>query len=276
MNVSVMKSGMNSGMNSGMTNASLRMAGGLFFISCAFASAFSPAVAVEISPSLDPAPRIQPLVPGVENPASLTPSDRLQRRLESLVRERDQRIRELMDQRQHLRPATAAPENPALEEPLRERDQAHLDLRRALENYDERVVGHHRDTLDVTRPAAQAAQRSNLAATNQLRIAECYHDLAAAMTPPVADITAGFAALELIEIAELGDGEPVRYRYLRAWFLIEKARQASGEARTKLLAEATTAVDRLAQDHATSELVGAARGLLAGLNIAGTAGAVAP
>jgi hypothetical protein len=93
------------------------------------------------------------------------------------------------------------------------------------------------------------------------------------MTPTVADITAGFAALELVDVAELGDGEPVRYRYLRAWFLIEKARQATGEARAKVLAEATTAVDRLAQDHATSELVGAARGLLASLN---TAAVVAP
>ena len=268
-NVSVMKSGM----KSGMMNASQRMVGGILVLSLAFSPALSPAIAVEISPSLDPAPRIQPLVPGVENPASLTPSDRLQRRLESLVRERDQRIRELMNQRQNLRPATAAPQSAALEEPLRERDQAHLDLRRALENYDERVVGHHRDVLDVSRPAAQAAQRSNLAATNQLRIAECYHNLAAAMTPSVADINAGFAALELVEVAELGDGEPVRYRYLRAWFLIEKARQASGEARTKLLAEATTAVDRLAQDHANSELVGAARGLLAGLN---SAGAISP
>ena len=116
-------------------------------------------------------------------------------------------------------------------------------------------------------------QRSNLAATNQLRIAECYHDLAAAMTPTSADMSAGFAALELVDIAELGDGEPVRYRYLKAWFLIEKARQATAEARPKFLAEATTAVERLAQDHATSELVGAARGLLAGLN---TAAVIAP
>lgn len=228
---------------------------------------------VEVSPPLDPAPRIQPLVPTVENAATLTAADRLQRRLESLVRERDQRIRELLDQRQNLRPATSPPSNPALSEPLRERDQAHLDLRRALETYDERVIGHSRDTLDAARPAVQALQRSSLAATNQLRIAECYHDLAAAITPTAADVAAGFAALELVEVAELGDGEPVRYRYLKAWFLIEKARQATGEARMKFLAEATTAVDRLAQDHATSELVGAARGLLAGLNIAG---AVAP
>ena len=244
-------------------NAGLHLSG--YFVLLFLSSAV---IAAEVSPPLDPAPRVQPLVPGAENPALLTPSDRLQRRLESLVRERDQRIRELMDQRQNLRPATASPENPALGEPLRERDQAHLDLRRALESYDERSVGRQRDTLDVYRPAAQAVQRSNLAATNQLRIAECYHDLAAAMTPTVADITAGFAALELIDIAELGDGEPVRYRYLRAWFLIEKARQATGDERIKQLAEATTAVDRLAQDHATSELVGAARGLLASLNTA--------
>ena len=247
------------------TVAGLHMVGVILFSSVV--------TAVDTSPSLDPAPRIQPLVPGVENLALLTPSDRLQRRLESLVRERDQRIRELMDQRQNLRPATAPPENPALEEPLRERDQAHLDLRRALESYDERAVGRNRDTLDVSRPAAQAVQRSNLAATNQLRVAECYHDLAAAMTPTSADISAGFAALELVDIAELGDGEPVRYRYLRAWFLIEKARQATAEARPKFLTEATTAVERLAQDHATSELVGAARGLLSGLK---TAAVVAP
>jgi hypothetical protein len=226
--------------------------------------------AVDVSPSFDPTPRIQPLVPQVEDPATLSPADRLQRKLESLVRDHDQRIRDLLLQRQDLRPATGSPGDPALAKPAREREQAHQDLRRALESYDERVVGRRQDVLDATRPAAQAIQRSTLAATNQLRVGECYHDLAASGTPDVADLAAGMKALGLVEVADLGDGEAVRLHYLRAWFLIEQARQASGDARTKLTAQASTAVDRLAQDFPTSELVPTARGLLAGLNLPGT------
>jgi len=231
---------------------------------------FCAAFAGEVSPGLDPAPRIQPLIPTVDDPATMTPADRLQRRLESLVRERDQRIRDLLLQREGLRPATGAPSAPALAPPLRERDQARQDLRRALEAYDERTVSRQMDVLDATRPQAQAVQRSTLAATNQLRIAECYHDLAATVTPETADLAAGITALNLIELADLSDGDPVRFRYLHAWFLIEQARQASGAERSKITTAASAAVERLAQDHPTSELVAAARGLLAGLNLPGT------
>ncbi len=226
--------------------------------------------AVEVSPSLDPIPRVQPLVPQVDDPATLTPADRLQRRLESLIRARDQSIRDLLQERQDLRPAQGAPTTPTLAEPLRERDQAHLDLRRALEAYDERVVGRFQDVLDASRPAAQALQRSTLGATNQLRIAECYHDLAASGTPSASDLSAGRAALNLVETADLGDGETVRFRYLTAWFLIEQARQTTGDARQQRFSEATAAVDRLAQDFPTSELLVAARGLLTGLTLPGS------
>lgn len=226
--------------------------------------------AVDVSPGLAPAPRVQPLVPQVDDPATLTPADRLQRKLESLVRERDQRIRDLLLLRQDLRPTTGSPGDPALAQPAREREQARQDLRRALESYDERVVGRQLDVLDATRPAAQAVQRSTLAATNQLRIAECYHDLAASGAPEPADLAAGMKALALVELADLGEGEVVRLHYLRVWFLIEQARQASGDQRTKLTVEASTAVDRLAQDYPTSELVPTARGLLNGLTLPGT------
>ncbi len=225
----------------------------------------------EVSPGLAPAPHVEPLVPTVDDPATLTPADRLQRRLESLIRQRDQRIRDLLLTRENLRPATGAPTDPALTEPTREREQARQDLRRALEAYDERASSTRTDVLDATRPLAQAVQRSTLAATNQLRIAECYHDLATGGTPSPGDLAAGLKALELVEIADLGDGEPVRLRYLHAWFLIEQTRQASGEARATKLASATAAVERLAQEHPTSELVTAARSLLAGLTLPGTA-----
>ena len=224
----------------------------------------------EVSAGLDPAPRVQPLVPQVDDPATLTPADRLQRRLESLVRDRDQRIRDLLLERQNLRPTTGASTDPALAQPTRDREQARQDLHRALEAYDERVIGRRQDVLDATRPAAQAVQRSTLAATNQLRIAECYHDLAATGTPEAADLAAGLKALGLVEAADLGDGEAVRLRYLTAWFLIEQTRRATGDTRAKLMTDATGAVERLAQEHPTSELTAAARGLLAGLTLPGT------
>lgn len=244
----------------------MRSTSGLLLILACFSTNVG---AVDVSPSLDPTPRVQPLVPTVADPATLTAGDRLQRRLESLVRERDQRIRDLLQQRHDLRPASGAPGNPTLAQPAREREQAQQDLRRALESYDERVIGRRQDVLDATRPAAQAVQRSTLAATNQLRVAECYHDLAASGTPEAADLAAGMKALDLVEAADLGDGDVVRLHYLRVWFLIEQARQASGDTRAKLTAEASRAVDRLAQDHPASELVPAARGLLAGLSLPG-------
>jgi hypothetical protein len=237
----------------------------MFLLWCvAFAST---AFAGEISPGLDPAPRINPLVPSIDDPTTLTPADRLQRRIESLVRERDQRIRELLLQREGLRPATGAPSDPNLAPPLRERDQAHKDLQRALEEYHERTVSRQQDVLDATLPLAQALQRSTLAATNQLRIAECYHDLTAADTVDPADLTAGIKALDMIEIADLNEGDPVRYLYLRAWFLIAQARLTKGEERVKQIASATAAVNRLAQDHPRSELVSTARSLLGALQL---------
>ena len=102
------------------------------------------------------------------------------------------------------------------------------------------------------------------------RVAECYHDLAASGTPDPADLAAGLKALGLIDVADISDGEPARLRYLQAWFLIEQARQATGEERTKLIVTATAAVERLAQEQPTSELVTAARSLLAGLTLPGT------
>jgi hypothetical protein len=220
-------------------------------------------------PPFDPLPRVQPLVLVTVDPATLSPADRLQRRLEALVRERDSRIRDLLETRADLRPATTVVHGASLGQPLLERDQARDELRRALESYDERTVDRRRDVLDTARPVAQAMQRSTLAATNQLRVAECYHDLAATGKPTAEDLAAGLGALELVEVAELGDGEPVRLHYLRAWFLIEQARQASGEDRAKLVASATDAVERLAQDHPDSDLLGAARSLLAGLALPG-------
>ncbi len=214
------------------------------------------------SPTLDPLPQIAPLVPTIANLDSLSPAERLQRELESLVRDRDSRIRSLKDERGDLRPADTTLQHATLSEPFRDRNQARDDLRRALEMYDERSSSRKPDTLEANRPIEQALQRSTLAATNQLRIAECYYDLSLTATPQVKDLSAGLAALELIDITELNDGDPVRLRYLRAWFLIEQTRITTTDAKATLLTEATTAVDRLAADFPTSELTLTARSLL--------------
>jgi hypothetical protein len=192
----------------------------------------------------------------------LSPAERLQRELESLVRDRDSRIRSLKDARGDLRPADATLQHATLGEPFRDRNQARDDLRRALEMYDERSTSRKPDTLEANRPIEQALQRSTLAATNQLRIAECYYDLSLTATPQAKDLSAGLAALELIDITELDDGDPVRLRYLRAWFLIEQTRIAATDTKATLLIEATTAVERLAADFPNSELTQTARSLL--------------
>jgi hypothetical protein len=214
------------------------------------------------APTLDPIPQIAPLVPKIANFDSLSPAERLQRELESLVRDRDSRIRSLLDQRGDLRPANATLQHPTLGEPFNDRNQARDDLRRALETYDERSTSRKLDTLDANRPIEQALQRSTLAATNQLRIAECYYDLSLTSTPQAKDLAAGLAAIDLIDTAELEDGDPVRYRYLRAWFLMEQTRMANGDTRSSLLKEATSAVDRLIADYPHSELSNIARSLL--------------
>ena len=201
-------------------------------------------------------------MPTIANLDSLSPAERLQRELESLVRDRDSRIRSLKDARGDLQPADATLQHATLGEPFRDRNQARDDLRRALEMYDERSTSRKPDTLDANRPLEQALQRSTLAATNQLRIAECYYDLSLTTTPLAKDLTAGLTALDLIDLAELDDGDPVRFRYLRAWFLIEQARIATAETRTTLLTEATAAVERLSTDYPTSELAQTARSLL--------------
>jgi phage terminase Nu1 subunit (DNA packaging protein) len=214
------------------------------------------------APPLEPIPKIAPLVPSIANTNDLTPDEKLQRQLETLVRDRDNRIRSLLDERGDLRPADGRLQHTSLEEPFRERNRAQLELRRALENYDERSTSRQKDILAANRPIEQAFQRSSLAATNQLRIAECYYDLSLTTQPIINDLNAGIAALDLIEVNDLEEGDPVRYRYLRAWFLIEHARLAHGEAQAAYLKDATSAVERLTQDFPTSELTLTARNLL--------------
>ena len=214
------------------------------------------------SPSLDPLPQIAPLVPLIANPNALSPEERLQRNLESLVRDRDSRIRSLLDQRGDLRPADATLQHETLDEPFRDRNQARDDLRRALESYDDRSTSRRPDILNANRPIEQAMQRSTLAATNQLRIAECYYDLSLNSQSQTKELIAGLAALELVNIAELDDGDPIRYRYLRAWFLMEQARLASADKKENLITEATAAVERLTKDFPASELANTASNLL--------------
>jgi hypothetical protein len=203
---------------------------------------------------LEPQPYRAPLVPNVAGEQNLSPEEQLQRRLDLLVRERDGQIRALVDERGDIRPASSTKPLAGLDEPQRERNRAHDELRRALEFYREHVEPSKKDVLETNRPSENIAQRSTLAATNQLRIAECYYEISVNSHLDSKDIAAALSALQLIEINDLEEGDPVRFRYLHAWFLLERFNIANADKKSEHLTDATAAVKRLMADFPTSEL----------------------
>jgi hypothetical protein len=216
-------------------------------------------------PPLDPLPKVVPLAPLAGDPAKLSDSERLRRRLEELVRDRDGRAHELLSRYGDLRPPHRSLAGTPLEEPAKERDRAWDDLQRELSAYAENHAHTEQDVLNAAKPGRQAAQHGTLAASNQLRIAECYHDLAADGKPTAGDLAAGMDALVHLDAGELPESERPRLLYLRVWFLVEQARQTDGEPRAKLVGDARASASRLRQEFATSDLAPAAERLVAAL-----------
>jgi hypothetical protein len=153
----------------------------------------------------------------------------------------------------------------SLEQSRQERDRAWDDLR-ALLAAETRRTSPVPDPLDAGRPLAQAGQVSPLAAINQLRIAECYQELAAGARPEPGDLGAGNATIAQLDPALLPETERPRYHYLHTWFLAERARAATGNERERLVTEAVKQQTLLALRYPDSELTKAAKILLLDLN----------
>jgi hypothetical protein len=225
------------------------------------------------APPLDPTPKATPLIPGSEDPAALSPEARLQLRLAELVRERERRIQEILGTSGTPRRLPLVKGNASLEQSRQERDQAWDDLRALLAA--EGQPAPVSDPLNAGRPLAQAGQVPILAAVNQLRIAECYQELAASPRPEPGDLGEGNATLAKLDPIQLPETERPRYHYLLTWFLAERARAATGVERDRLVAEAAKQQQLLAQRYPDNELTKAAKILLLDFNTA-TAPATAP
>jgi hypothetical protein len=217
-------------------------------------------------PALGPLPHTAPLAPPPDNPAALSPEQRLQRRLDALMRDRDHRIDGLLAKYGSLRPGPEPVADAKLVQPRKERDQAWDELQRALHAFNDQGVHAKRDVLDAGRPAAQVAQQAPLSALNQLRIAECFQELAGGPQASPGDLADGLAALDHLDRTQLPDNERPRSHYLRAWFLAEQARHAEGAERARLAKAAAEAVQALVQAHPESDLAATANALLIGLD----------
>lgn len=229
----------------------------------------APAGAAGAAP-LDPAPRTSPVAPQPEDESRLDPQKRLQRRLERLLREHEERIRELTAS--GVAGTVHDPQgDPALEEPLRSRDQALRELRKALQAHVERTPAPRRDELD--RPSSRTLPGGGsdpILARNRLAVAECLRDLAAAPEGTDRDVEDGLAAIAALDTARLSEAERALAAYLQVWFLAERARRlpadAPAEARRKAVEEARAARASLAAQHPASELTLTAEALVAGLD----------
>jgi hypothetical protein len=227
-------------------------------LSCALASA-SEAMPDFGAPSGGPLPRLIPQAPGaVDAP---TPEQKLLWDIGRGLLERDQRIAELgarLPAGVRL-PAERGVSRPEIEQPRRERDQALAELQRALETFGVQRGGGH-DPLETARPAAKAAQAGPIAAINQLRIAECYQELAHS-SAAAADLSEGAKALAACDVSQLPGLEQPRYYYLQTWFAAESARHATGEERAKFLTQAQDSQRLLAGQFPGLELTVAAQAL---------------
>lgn len=216
--------------------------------------------------SLDPLPHASPLVPLPDNPAELTPEQRLQRQLDQQIRDAERKIEALHQKYGDLRSEHALPIDAKLDAPRKERDQAWSDLQRSLHSFDDQAAHGKHDVLDTGRPAAQAAQAGPLSALNQLRIAACYQELAAGAQASAGDLRDGAKVLDQLDPGDLPDSERPRFHYLHIWFLAEQARSSEGDERTKLVKAAHAALIALQQLHSDTELTAAAAALLIGLD----------
>lgn len=246
-----------------------RLLAALFACGCTLAASEHGAPPAGAAP-LDPAPRTSPSAPLPEDESRLDPQKRLQRRLERLLREHEERIRVLS--------ASGVPGtvrdpigDPAMEEPLRGRDQALRELRKALQAHVERTPAPRRDELD--HPSSRALPGSGadpISARNRLAVAECLRDLAAAPEGVSQDVEDGIAALGGLDSARLSETERALAAYLQVWFLAERARRlpvdAAPERRRKAVDEARAARAALVAQHPASELALTADALVAGLD----------
>jgi len=217
-------------------------------------------------PALDPLPHASPLVPLPDNPAELTPEQRLQRQLDQQIRDAERKIEALHQKYGDLHEDRALPIDGKLDAPRKERDQAWNDLQRSLHLFDDQAAHGKHDVLDTGRPAAQAAQAGPLSAINQLRIAACYQELAAGTQTSPGDLQGGAMVLDHLDPGDLPDSERPRFYYLRVWFLAEQARRGEGDERSQQLKAAKAALLALQQLHSDTELTAAAATLLIGLD----------
>jgi hypothetical protein len=217
-------------------------------------------------PALDPLPHASPLVPLPDNPAELTPEQRLQRQLDQHIRDAERKIEALHQKYGDLHGERALTIDGKLDAPRKERDQAWNDLQRSLHLFDDQAAHGKHDVLDTGRPAAQAAQAGPLSAINQLRIAACYQELAAGAQASAGDLRDGATVLDQLDPGDLPDSERPRFHYLHVWFLAEQARHGDGDGRAQRIKAAHAALISLQQLHSDTELTAAAAALLIGLD----------
>ncbi len=236
------------------------------FIAVLLAAACAAGAAEPGIPALDPLPHASPLVPLPDNPAELTPEQRLQRQLDQRIRDAERKIEALHQKYGDLHSERAVPIDGKLDAPRKERDQAWNDLQRSLHLFDDQAAHGKHDVLDTGRPAAQAAQAGPLSALNQLRIAACYQELAAGAQASAGDLGDGAKVLDQLDPGDLPDSERPRYHYLHVWFLAEQARRSEGDERAQRIKAAHAALTALQQLRSDTELTAAAAALLIGLD----------
>lgn len=227
-------------------------------------------------PTLPPTPRTTPMVPGGRNETALSPATRLQRRLEQLVREREERISALISAgTQASGPARL--EDPALEEPLRAREGAWKELRQALADFVGRNPTARKDLL-ATRPRQDPALAQPLGAQNRLAVAECYKDLASGSEGTLKDVDDGLATLADLDRSALAEADRILAAYLLVWFHAERTRllpAGEAEGRRRSTAAAASALAELRALAPEGELALAAGALVSSLALEPAAPATA-
>jgi hypothetical protein len=220
-------------------------------------------------PTLPPTPRTVPVPPIPDAEVGLPEDERLQRRLDRLVRDRDQVIGVLHQAGEAVPVPTPDPADPAVAKPLKEHAAARRELRQALVDYIERTPKEKIDPLDRGARRAQLALAGPLVAANYLAVAECWKDLASAPSGTRQQIAEGLASLDSVDPTKLPDGDRPRALYLRLWFLCEDIRKAAlaGEARTQAIAKARTVQAELTGTFPVSELALTSESLFAALDL---------
>lgn len=219
--------------------------------------------------STGPQPVTQPIVPTSGDGAQLAPEERMLRDIDTRIRGLDLAIRDVLVRYPGGLPVIDTRFLTGLDLLRDQRDLAWADVRRVLTEGPDGIIRDAPDILDTPPGEGRDRDMRRFRARALLGIAECHRELYVGSNGLEGDLQLGEQRLVAVTVTDLETIEQPRYRFLRVWFAIERARTTDDrDARDAAIAEAQRYVREFRDGHPDSvTLIAQAEQLVAGLEL---------